>query len=42
MLQAMRARLFAQHQAFLARQNRGSELSAAIGATSKGVRLALQ
>ncbi|WP_121331705.1 ATP-binding cassette domain-containing protein, partial [Pseudomonas aeruginosa] len=31
-----------QHQAFLARQNLGSERSAAIGATSKGVRLALQ
>ena len=38
----MRARWFAQHQAFLARQNLGSERSAAIGATSKGVRLALQ
>ena len=42
MLPAMRARWFAQHQAFLARQNLGSERSAAIGATSKGVRLALQ
>ena len=42
MLPAMRARWFAQHQAFLAWQNLGSERSAAIGATSKGVRLALQ
>lgn len=35
MLPAMRARWFAQHQAFLARQNLGSERSAAIGATSR-------
>ncbi|MGV8301770.1 type I secretion system permease/ATPase, partial [Pseudomonas aeruginosa] len=37
MLPAMRARWFAQHQAFLTRQNVGSERSAAIGAPARGV-----
>ena len=42
MLATLRARWFAQHQAFLAAQNLASEKTAAISAWSKGVRLALQ
>ncbi|WP_437879645.1 type I secretion system permease/ATPase [Pseudomonas sp. LRF_L74] len=42
MLGALRQRWFAQHSAFLARQNHASEQTAWVSATSKYLRLALQ
>ncbi|QXI29313.1 type I secretion system permease/ATPase [Pseudomonas vanderleydeniana] len=42
MLGTLRQRWFGEHQAFLAQQNLASERASAVGAWSKGVRLALQ